>query len=40
MIRALRDAIGTLLGWAFQTVVNALWPKRKDDTNKDGEPGS
>ena len=41
MIRAARDAIRTLLGWAFHGLVAWIWPKRKPDpTDGDGEPGS
>lgn len=41
MIRALRDAAGAIMGWAFQLAVRALWGKPKqDDTNGDGEPHS
>lgn len=43
MIRAARDAIGTILGWLFQCAVQALCGKRfepQDDRDGDGEPNS
>lgn len=41
MIRCVRDAIGTILGWMFQGFVEMMWPKRKPDpADSDGEPNS
>ena len=31
MIRAARDAIGTILGWAFQIMLDLLYGKTKED---------
>lgn len=30
MIRAAKDALGTIVGWIFYGLVEILWPKSKD----------
>lgn len=41
MIRAARDALGTVAGWLFQAFCDWMWPKKKDDDpDHDGEPNS